>query len=360
MPARGAAPSIWLLLGDKLGDNAQVEVIARALGLPVIRKTVLPKPEWVLGKPPFRPSLDHLDLERSDPLEPPWPDLVLTIGRRPAAAALWIREQSGGAARLAIVGRPKRWSDRFALIIAPPQFAVPEAPNVLRLELPLMRPDAAAVAAAGERWRDRLAAMPRPLTAVLVGGETKPYRFDAPVAGRLLEALAALRQRDGGSLYLTTSRRTQPAVVEALEHGLPEGSRLFRWAPDAADNPYLALLALADRFVVTGDSISMMVEVARLGRPLSVFPLPVRRDPATRVQRGLASALAPQGPLAGLGGALRRRGLLGFPRDLDRVRRSLERRGLAVPLGEPFAASAGEAGDELAEVVARVRGLLAP
>ena len=34
----GPAPRIWLLVGDKLGDNAQLEVIADALGLPVERK----------------------------------------------------------------------------------------------------------------------------------------------------------------------------------------------------------------------------------------------------------------------------------------------------------------------------------
>ena len=39
------------------------------------------------------------------------------------------------------------------------------------------------------------------------------------------------------------------------------------------ENPYQGLLALADHFVVTTDSLSMMVEVARLGRPLSLFAL---------------------------------------------------------------------------------------
>ncbi len=36
----------------------------------------------------------------------------------------------------------------------------------------------------------------------------------------------------------------------------------------------MGLLGLADRFIVTGDSISMMVEVTRLGKPLEILPLP--------------------------------------------------------------------------------------
>ena len=61
-------------------------------------------------------------------------------------------------------------------------------------------------------------------------------------------------------------------MVAALEAALPPGALLYRWSAEtSADNPYLALLAHADRFVVTGDSVSMMVEVASLGRPLAIF-----------------------------------------------------------------------------------------
>ena len=108
-----ANPLIWLVIGDKPGDNAQIEIIAEALGLPFAIKRVLPKDAYILGKPRFTPSLYHLDLERSDRLEPPWPELILTIGRRPAMAALWIQEQSGGRSKIVLLGRPKRWLERF-------------------------------------------------------------------------------------------------------------------------------------------------------------------------------------------------------------------------------------------------------
>ena len=63
--ATTSAPLIWLVIGDKPGDNAQVAIIAEALGLPFEIKRVLPKPKYVLGKPHlFMASLYHLDLER--------------------------------------------------------------------------------------------------------------------------------------------------------------------------------------------------------------------------------------------------------------------------------------------------------
>lgn len=359
-PRADAYPSVWLLIGDKLGDNAQAFALADALGWPYEVRQVFPQPEWVLGKPPFVPGLHHLDPEHSAKLEPPWPDVLITIGRRPAMAALWIQERSGGRTRVVLIGRPKRWIERFALVVVPGQFQVPSRGNVVHLTLPLMRADAAAVGRAAAAWRSRLADLPRPLTAVFVGGETKPFRFDTAVAGDLLARLRAIRERDGGTLYVTTSRRTRPDVAEALAAGLPQDAVLYRWAPDAEDNPYQGLLGLADRFVVTGDSVSMMVEVASLARSLAVFPLPVAPGPGNALRAGAGRVLAAHGrggPLGRLAHLAHRTGLAGYARDLTAIHRLLYARGLAVPLGEPFREPSGRLGDELAPVVERVRAL---
>ena len=171
------------MLGDKAGDNAQVRIVADALGWRYQLKELVFHTPYVLGKPRFRTSLYHVDQARSAPLEPPWPDLILTVGRRPSMAALWVKEQARGRARLVVIGRPKRWLDRFDLVIAPPQFQLPRRANVLRLDLPLMRVDEGAIVAASGAWRERFADLPRPLIALLVGGPTKPYRFDQAVAG---------------------------------------------------------------------------------------------------------------------------------------------------------------------------------
>ncbi len=350
------APRTWLLIGDKPGDNAQARIVADALGWPYEVRQVFPKPEWVLGKPAFTPGLHHLDLERSARLVPPWPDLIVTVGRRPSMAALWVQDQSGGRARIVLLGRPKRWAERFALIVAPRQFKIPPRPNLVQLDLPLLRADPAAVAAAGDAWRHRLEGLARPLTAVLIGGETKPFRFDAEVARDLLAELTRIEARDGGTLYLTTSRRTRPDVVAALADGLPQGALFHRWSAEpAADNPFLGLLAHADRFVVTGDSASMMVEVASLGRPMAVFPLPTGASLLDRVRAALGRLELPAGIVHGL----HRLGIAGYGRDLGEIRRILMERGLAVPLGTPFASSAKALPDELAPVAARVRDLMA-
>ncbi len=74
---------------------------------------------------------------------------------------------------------------------------------------------------------------------------------------------------------MTTSRRTTAEVVEVLRAGLPPQAVFYQWQAGATDNPYRALLGSADGFIVTGDSVSMMVEVIYLHKPLAIFPLPV-------------------------------------------------------------------------------------
>jgi mitochondrial fission protein ELM1 len=358
-----STPRIWLVLGDKPGDNAQVEIIAERLGVPCEVKRVLPRKRYILGKPLYIRSLYHLDLERSDTLQPPWPDLILTIGRRASMAALWIQKQSRGHSRIVLLGRPKRWMERFALIIVPSQYRIPETPRVVQLKLPLMRGNEAAIQQATEEWRERFAEFPRPITALLIGGQTRPFRFDGEVARELL-ALAT-QAAEKGFLYITTSRRTPPQVISELRDGLPENARLYCWSPDNADNPYLALLGLADRFIVTGDSISMMVEVARLGKPLAIFSLPYQKNIGWYIVRSFSNWLYGDTPpnivgtlLHRLAKALYKLGLAGYARDLTAVHRALYDQGLASPLARGFSAGNRTPEDELDHVVDQVRRLL--
>lgn len=351
-------PRIWLVIGDKPGDNAQIEIIAAALGLPFEIRRVIPKPEYVLGKPTYKISLSHLDTEKSDSLEPPWPDLILTIGRRPSMAALWIQQQSGGHSKIVLLGRPKRWMQRFALIIVPAQYRMPDDAKILQLDLPLMRNNEVAIETARQHWHDTLLALPRPLTALLIGGQTKPFRFNARDA---LDLLDRAKQTAGdGSLYISTSRRTPPAVIEALKNNLNDKTTLYCWSPENTENPYLGLLALADRFIVTGDSISMMVEVARLGKPLAIFELPVQTDWSTRLQQILGKRLhaSAHNKPSWLGRLLFKLGLVRYSRDLTALHRSLYEKRLAVALGTPFIETGMKAENELDQVTHRIHALL--
>jgi hypothetical protein len=187
--------------------------------------------------------------------------------------------------------------------------------------------------------------------------------------GRILHHLVSLAGEvtaRGGSAYFTTSRRTPAAIVEALARELPRGTPLFRFAPDAGDNPYRALLGLADAFLVTGDSISMMVEVARLRRPLAILPVATSWLGALDAQRRALTRwlFSPEGESGvdrlrrGAARALFRARLVSQTRDFPAFHRMLVARGLAVFAGEPFRAPTGSVPDDLEQAAARVRALV--
>jgi uncharacterized protein len=267
-------PRTWVILSDKRGDNGQVETIVDALDWPVENKYVHMRPEFVLGKPRYRPSLDHLDLSRSDPLEAPWPELILTVGRRPSMVALWIRKQSGNKTKIVLVGKPSGHMLDFSLVIASAENQMPPMHNFVPTILPLMRVAPEDVTSEAEAWRERFAPLRKPLIAMLVGGETNPFIMNRKVADELVATARWIVDELGGTPYVTTSRRTTPEVIEVLRKELPRESVFYQWSAEADDNPYRALLGTADGFIVTADSVSMMVEVIYLHKPLAIFPLP--------------------------------------------------------------------------------------
>jgi len=358
-------PRVWLVLGDKEGDNAQVHAIERALGWSCERRYVRMRAPWVTRKPRVSPSLHHIDRARSDALEPPWPDLVITIGRRPSMVALWIAEQSGGRTKLVLVGKPSGMMRRFDLVIASAEIHLPPFDNVVPIALPLMGVDEARIAAAVDVWGERLAGLPRPLVAFLIGGATRPFAFDRAVTERLID-LAQGVVVAGGTPYFTTSRRTSLETVDALRAGLPAAARLYRWTAGGPDNPYLGLLGLADGFVVTSDSISMMVEIIRLRRPLAILELRARglgrldQLPRALIRRLRApgTAAAPNALGKGIARALHGLGLFGGARDIPAFCRMVFERGFAVPAGAPLVAPRGEVPDDLGQVVARIHALM--
>jgi uncharacterized protein len=267
------AARVWCLLGRKAGDNTQVRALARALGCAAAgceEKHIAARPWELLAHLGPRPTLAGIDRRASSPLQPPWPDLVITAGRRNEPVAQWIRRASGGTTRLVHLGRPWAPLDHWDLVITTPQYFLPPRDNVLHNALPLHALETGGLAAAAAQLAPRLAALPRPWIAVLVGGDSGRFVL-TPEKGRRLGALASqLAARCGGSLLLSDSPRTPGGAAQALCGALSAPRFVYRWG-DPGPNPYAGLLALADAFVVTGESMSMLAEARALGRPLAVF-----------------------------------------------------------------------------------------
>jgi len=348
------APIVWLLKGAKAGDYEQLRVIARALGVPSITKQlVFRRFELLLHAMPH-PTLAGIDVAASDAIEEPWPDLVLTAGRRNELVARWIKRRSGGRARLVHVGRP--WSNprQFDLVVSNRQYLLAAGDNVIVNDLPLTDLSDAALAADRETWRAKWAALARPWTVLLVGGDTGPFVFSVTQARKLATEVNSKMARTGGSLLVTTSGRTAARSADALLAALDQPKYVYRW-PSKEPSPYRGLLACADEFVVTADSMSMLTEACATTKPVWLFEpsddRPAWRSPAAYrwmpfVDR-VATAIGP----------------VRMRRDLRRIHAKLLENGRIQRLGSGATrangAPASIANADLARTVERVRALLA-
>lgn len=320
------AEPVWVLLGSKRGDNSQLLALADSLGLPhralPLRFNVL---HWL---PPALLGASRCNLKDRRLLDGPAPKLVLSSGRRSVAAARWLRQQAGAGCRLVHVGRPwgpLRW---FDLIITTPQYALPAADNVQHNLLPML--DAAPPPPEPVALSERFARLPRPWTVVILGGPSRPLVLTPDVAKELARQLDREQAERGGSLMVVASPRTPAGCVPAMQPLLRGPHALYAWGEP--DNPYTALRAQADRFVVTDDSVQMLSELLLSGRPVQVFPLPERPDLLMRLVRAWARAAEQPGWRQRCFHWARDRGLLASLRSVSLFHRQLAAAGA---LGNP-------------------------
>ena len=369
--AKAAAPRIWVLVGSRAGDRSQLLALAESLGWPFEVKELAYNglhnlPNWLMGG-----SLVSLDRARSSPLAPPWPDLIIDGGKRSVPVARWIRAQSGGQPRWVHVGRPWAPMAEFDLVVAAPQYRLPPRPNVVALAGPLHRVTAERLAEAAAAWEERLRHLPRPWIALLAGGHSAPYVLDAAAARRLGHAASAEAGAAGGSLLVTTSARTRPDAAAALFDALSGNCYRHRWQAGGTDNPYLAYLALADGFIVTSDSASMLAEACATGKPVAMFEVPRRPGFTGRLLAAIERLATGHGARKNYRGMpkqqdwlarsfdrLAERGLFMPLRDLRECHRELLARGLVHRLGERPAQGKREPIDDRQRVAARVRQLM--
>jgi len=133
------APRVWLLFGERRGDNAQVLALAEMLGWPYEIKQLRWQPDYAVDPAEAGISLAGLDTAASDALAAPWPELVIGIGFRSAPISRWIGQQGGGRALNIRLGRPRTDLAPYDLVITTPQYGLPPAPNVRELLLPLVK-----------------------------------------------------------------------------------------------------------------------------------------------------------------------------------------------------------------------------
>jgi len=263
-------PIIWLLIDDRAGNRSQCVGVAEALGRAYeIREisygALSAIPNLFLGA-----SFCGLTQASQELMAPPWPAAVIGAGRRTAPVARRIKKLSGGGTKLFQVMHPGSGVGDFDLIAVPNHDHFPDGPNIQKITGAPHGLTPKKLSEAAEHWRGRFDDLPGPRIALIVGGSTRRRRFTETMARELAEQASRMAKSAGGSLLVSTSRRTDEASGKALVEGTTVPARVFRWG-DEGENPYVGYLACADAVIVTGDSMSMCSEACAVPVPVYIY-----------------------------------------------------------------------------------------
>ncbi|HEV7157624.1 MAG TPA: mitochondrial fission ELM1 family protein [Caulobacteraceae bacterium] len=239
----------WAVTTGETGMRTQARGLAQAIADTVVEKTV-----------------------GMDAFAPPWPDIVVSCGRRAAGRALAVRRASQGQSLAVHVQDPRLRAATFDLVIAMAHDAIPAGGKVIKVATALHDVTPRRLADAGDAWRGRLAGLGRPLAGVIVGGDLRGRAFTLADARRLINALERMRSGSDAALAIVPSRRTPQPVLAALVEAFGGDHRALVW-DRTGENPYLGVLALADRLIVTSDSVSMISEALATPHPVEVLDL---------------------------------------------------------------------------------------
>jgi mitochondrial fission protein ELM1 len=278
MPA--AIPAL-LLSQDYVGLRSQALGLAEAAGLAPEVRILTPRWPWRW----FAASLWPAPVTAVGGIAREAPPLVIGCGGVAAAVGAALRRRGR---RVVHVQHPRMDPRRFDLIVAAVHDGL-AADNVIVTRTALHRANAARLAEAAALWRPRLAHLPRPLVALLLGGSNGRFRLGRSEALALADQCLEMLRRDKVGLAITPSRRTSPVVTRLLTERLAPEDGAWVW-DGAGDNPYFGLLALADAIIVTEDSVSMVSEAVATEAPVMITRLPGRSRRIRVFLEGLSAA----------------------------------------------------------------------
>ena len=282
---------ICAISDGRAGNVRQAEAVGGALADDVTTFTLEPHLPWRWTAPRRWPGAERAYGDAFAALLDAPPAVAIGCGRQAALATRLLRERGTKAVQILDPRLdPKHWD--FVIV---PEHDPLRGPNVITTLGSLHPIDDVWLARARSEFA-AFAELPRPVNVVLLGGSSRHARFDRMAFEVLASKLEAVLAREGGSVLLTTSRRTPKELRDVLEHRYDDTPGVVWRNSSDGPNPYAGLLAWADRIVCSPDSVNMITEACATRVPVFVFdPGRVRGRPRafldTLLDRGRIRAM---------------------------------------------------------------------
>jgi len=256
-------PLIWQLHDTAPGHKNQVIGVANALN---IKSKIIQLDYNSLAKlPNILNKRSLLSINNQQDIKPPWPDLVISAGRKTVPIALYIKHKSPQT-KLVHIMWPGKSHQKFDIIALPEHDKKYHSKNIIHtIGAPNhITPNLLKNTKLSKNYTNK------PYATVLIGGTTKKGTLTDKLTLELTEKINKLLEGSKYYLLISTSRRTPQSAIKILEQNLKIPYYLY--SPDQnIKNPYLDFLKSGDFIITTGDSISMCSEACSSQKPVYIF-----------------------------------------------------------------------------------------
>jgi mitochondrial fission protein ELM1 len=235
------------------------------------------EPSWLQGNAPVA----ALTVERS-------PALVLSAGLRAGSVALWLKERYGCG--IVQYERPTLRTGNFDLLVLPKGQRAPAGVPIMTIVGPINRVSPLALYSGEEAWRERLAHLPHPRTALFVGGPARGSEMPPALAHDLGRRVGRLVAAARGSVMAITDRRTGAEATDALAAGLGPAFSVIHRFGDPGEDPSIGYLALADAIIVTSDLVERVGDACVTSAPVFIALPELASTSERKVLRRLLAA----------------------------------------------------------------------
>ena len=270
--------TLWILIDDRRGSVGQAQGIAQAIGdkLNIIEKKITYNklaalPNWMRGR-----SLLGINKKLSDNIiKDDYPDIVMSISRRTVPVARYIKKHSNKNTKIVQLMYPDGGvglCDMDMVVVpAHDELKKQQVKNAFVIFGAPTRITPEVLSQAKKQWEKTFSELPRPYTAVIVGGAIKGKKWSLENAEALANNLKSIHEQIGGSILITTSRRTGEEAQNLIMNKIANiPAYTYIWG-EKKDNPLMGFYACADLIVATADSVSMCSESCGTGVPVLLF-----------------------------------------------------------------------------------------
>lgn len=200
------------------------------------------------------------------------PKIIISAGRRAAPIALYLKKKLRSDSKVVQIMNPNIDFKKFDLVILPEHDSIKNQshPNLVTSIGALTRVDQKRLEEESKKFPE-LQKINKRKIALLVGGSSKKTSFEIDSIKKLADLASNFANKKNAKLLVLNSRRTSGELTSNLKSSLKCDFDFFDWNLVKENNPYFAILANADAFVITGDSVSMISECCSTGKPVFIF-----------------------------------------------------------------------------------------